>query len=93
MTDLAHIEITSGVAARNGEGFCRVTAVDSDGQSIEGQLPPDEVRRMALGWLEAADAAISDAAVFRLLKERVGVPDDLAVVFVADLRNFRADMR
>jgi hypothetical protein len=93
VTDLAHIEITSGLTLRDGgTGLCFVTAVDGDGNEIRGQLPPDEVRRMALAWLECADAAVSDAAVFRLLTDRLELDPGRSAAFVADLRNFRSDM-
>ena len=89
---LTDIDITSGIAVRNGQGFCRVTATADDGTVMTGQLPPDQVRIMALGFLEAAEAAVHDAACFRLLVNDVHIDNGRAAGFVAGLRRHRADM-
>lgn len=60
---MRNIEITSGVNQKL-EPFCSVSL---DGEKI-GQLEPAEVRTMALHWLEAAEAAETDAMVFAELR-------------------------
>jgi hypothetical protein len=90
---LTDIDITSGIAVRNGEGFCKVTATADDGTVMLGQLDPTAVRLMALGWLEAAEAAIHDAAVFQILTTKLDVKEDAAAMLVADLREHRADRK
>lgn len=87
---LADIHIASGVSQESGEGFCYVTAASPDAEIVlEGQLTPVEVRVMALQWLEAAEAAESDAAVVAELMETVGAPRDVAATFLVKLRKRR----
>lgn len=82
------IEILSGVTAAL-EPFCQVLV---QGQ-VAGQLPPAEVRAIALGWLVAAEAAESDSAVARMLAADMELdpPADLPVIahFIASLRQHR----
>lgn len=86
--DLGEIFITSGVNER-GEGFCTVAAHARDGRTILlGQLSPDEVRRHALAYLEAAEAADQDAAVLRVVR-RLELPDNLAGAVIVELRESR----
>lgn len=79
-----HISVTSGVSLFTREGFCRI---ELDHKPI-GQLTPQEVREMALGWLAAADAAESDAAVFAELTDPKGLnlSDEMAGGFIQALR-------
>lgn len=82
--DVQHIEIRSGVN-QHGEPFCTVVINHGD---MLAQLTPNEVRQMALGWLESAEAAESDAAVYAAL--RTADMDPRAIgQFIADLRNLR----
>jgi hypothetical protein len=90
MSGLSYIEISSGVSEQTRLGFCHVTAHGSDGSRFDGQLDPAEVRAMALGWLEAAEAADHDAAVLAELIERVELDDINARAFVMGLRDRRA---
>ncbi len=55
-----------------------------------GQLSPDEVRAMALQWLEAAEAAEQDAMVVAEMTEGLGVDMQTAGAFVASLRKRRS---
>jgi hypothetical protein len=87
---LTGIDVASGVNIE-GEPFCHVTATSEDGLELLGQLDPFEVRRMALGWLEAAEAAVHDAAVFRELVSALGVAPSTAAGFVEALRKHRGD--
>lgn len=87
--DLVSIDVRSGVNER-GEGFCTIVATTGDGRMILGQLDPTTVRRMAMDWLESAEAAEQDAAVLRCVR-KLELPDELAGAVVAELRNSRAD--
>ena len=88
---LEGIYIGSGVSAKTKEPFCHVTCQTTDGTFIEAQLDPESVRRMALDWLEAAEGAIHDAAVYKMLCERMNVGDHEATMFIGELREFRQD--
>jgi hypothetical protein len=89
---LGYVEIESGVNPA-GDPFCRINVyTGQDGEQIAaGQLTPTECRDMALKWLEVAEAAEHDAAVFRfLLHLKPGDPEG-ATRFIGILRNFRGD--
>ncbi|HEV7536248.1 MAG TPA: hypothetical protein VGP90_11470 [Acidimicrobiia bacterium] len=87
--DLARIDVRSGVNEA-GDGFLTVIATTQGGRMILGQLDPATVRRLAMDWLEAAEAAEQDAAVLRCIR-KLGLPEELAGAVVAELRNSRAD--
>lgn len=87
---LQDINIFSGVSVFDGKGFCHIEAVLDDGTRLAGQLSPDEVRQMALGWLQAAEAAENDAAVHAELTETAGVSFETAGHFLLALRDRRA---
>lgn len=89
------IAIESGVNLQ-GKPFCHVIV---DGKP-HGQLTPNEVRRMAMNWLEAAEAAEHDSAVFRFLtsdrrpdghKVEAPLSAEGATMFIGDLRHYRGD--
>ncbi|MEU4386614.1 hypothetical protein [Promicromonospora sp. NPDC023805] len=86
---LVGIDVSSGVSLRDGAGFCRVDATLDDGTRVQGDLPPDEVRQMALGWLQAAEAAEHDAAVYAELTENHGFSLEAAGFFLIGLRDRR----
>jgi len=88
---LEGIFIGSGISAKTQRPFCHVTVQAENGRFCEGQLEPETVRRMAFDWLEAAEAAIHDAAVYKMLREKMDVPDGTAARFIAELRDYRAD--
>lgn len=87
--DLAGIFITNGVNEA-GEPFLTVACHTSGGRITLGQLGPAEVRRMALNWLGAAEAAEQDAAVLRCIR-KLELPDVLAGAVITELRQSRAD--
>lgn len=86
---LEGIYIGSGVSARTREPFCHVTVQLSDGSVHEGQLTPDEVRKMAGDWMVAAEASVHDAAVFQLLTKDMDLDEEVAAAFIAKLRDHR----
>ena len=87
MAQLTNIFITSGVNDK-GEGFLTTAAHGDDGTILIGQLTPEECRAHALRYLESAEAADQDAAVFRVLR-KLELPDQLAAMVVTELRNER----
>jgi hypothetical protein len=87
---LTGIYIGSGISVKTREPFCHVTVQATDGTFCEGQLDPVTVRRMAFDWLEAAEAAIHDAAVFHMLLAK-GADEGIASGMVAAIRDFRQD--
>ena len=89
MSDVGiHIEVTSGVSAFTGAAFCSIVVRDGGCQGKvlgTGQDSPAGIRAMALSWLEAAEAAESDAMVHAELKAK-GLDDDGAAYFIGSLR-------
>lgn len=96
MTHLRGLYISSNVN-REGKPFCQVTlqhSTDPEGPLLEdavGQLDPREVKSMALGWVTAAEAAIHDGSVFKLLVDTIGVDPEQAAQLIHDLREHRID--
>jgi len=89
---LANIEMTSGVSEQH-KGFVTVRATgEYAGEPVIllGQLTPDEMRAHALAYLEAAEAAESDAAVFAEMTEGLRLDPGAVGAFVAALRARRA---
>jgi hypothetical protein len=89
--DLEKIHIESGVSAFDNQPFCQVTCRSKEGHLLSGQLDPMTCRALALQWLEVAEAADHDAAVMHLLREKAGLDDEAAALFIAELRNFRSE--
>jgi hypothetical protein len=88
---LVDIEVVSGLAERESEyrGFLTIRATAEDGSFMSGQLDPSEVRKMALNFLQAADAATSDAVVMNMLTGKIGLPANAAGRFIGDMRTER----
>ena len=87
-----HIEVTSGVSAFTGEAFCSIVVRDGGchGKVLgSGQDNPAGIRAMALSWLEAAEAAESDAVVFAELKA-LGLDEAAAGCVIAGMRARRS---
>jgi hypothetical protein len=68
-------------------GFCTVFAAASDGSRMVGQLDPAEVRKMALNFIESAEAAVQDAVVMNLMVSKMDAPVEVAAGFVTEMRN------
>ena len=83
------ISVESGVSADTGVGFCTVRATAESGDVFVGQLDVETVRRMALDWLGAAEAAESDSIVMAELVETIGLDVEHAARFIVALRNRR----
>jgi hypothetical protein len=92
--DLADITMLSGVSVFTGEGYVEVRALGKVGDLVVellGQLTPAEMRAHALAYLEAAEAAESDALVFAELTDQPGLDVEHAAAFLVALRARRAD--
>lgn len=95
--DLAGIYVIAGTArdedpatgAVSYRGFVTVRAEAEGGGVLVGQLDPEEVRAMALRFLEVAEAAEQDRIVFAMLTRDLGVSDDTAAGFVLAMRKER----
>jgi hypothetical protein len=70
-----------------GNGFVHL----AHGREMRIQFTPQECREHALRLLEAAEAAESDAIVYRLLRDKMALDMPRALSVIADLRNFRDD--
>lgn len=86
---LTNIFMTSGVNEK-GEGFVTIAAHGDDGTILVGQLDPEEIRKHAMGYLEAAEAADQDAAVLRVIRN-LELPEELAGMVITELRNSREE--
>jgi hypothetical protein len=65
--------------------FVHLTA----GSTFCGQMTPDEMRSFAHQMLLTAEAAESDAMVYRLMREKIQVDHNTALNLISDLRNYR----
>lgn len=89
---LADIYMTSGLATDedgNYEGFVTISCQDQAGNIFTGQADPDEVRTMALRWLEAAEAADQDCIVMTMLTRDLDIPPEHAAGFIRAMRSER----
>lgn len=96
ISTLASLDVESGVAEDSEtkyHGFLTIRAKDENGNVFMGQLMPDEVRHMALAWLEAAEAADQDSIVMTLLTRDSGLNSDTAVNFIISMRKEREENR
>jgi hypothetical protein len=93
--DLEGIWVISGTALDSTpegdvfRGFVTVRATAVSGDVLVGQLDPDEVRAMAMRFLEVAEAADQDRIVFAMLTRDIGLPRDVAAVFIRAMRQER----
>jgi hypothetical protein len=86
---LADIYMTSGLATdEDGRyaGFVTISCQDQAGNIFTGQADPDEVRTMALRWLEAAEAADQDCIVMTMLTRDLNIPPEHAAGFIRAMR-------
>lgn len=98
--DLVAIDAISGVATDTNEPFVQLRASSLAGAVIErvgmdvvlvGQLDPVAARGLAMGILEAADAAEFDAMLYALMKRRLGEDPDAEAKAAAVLADLRAE--
>jgi hypothetical protein len=78
------IDVTSIVSSRTKEGI-----VQFKWNAEDGQLTPDEARAHALGIIEAAEAAETDAFLVEFLTTKLKTTFETAIVILRDFRAFR----
>lgn len=87
------VEMESGVSLFTGEPFVAVRTLGTldNGRAVTlaGQLSPTELREHAMRMLEAAEAAVQDAALLRFLDDKLGLDKAAGGRIIADLREFR----
>jgi hypothetical protein len=81
------IHVESMVASRDGMPFVVLKWGDE-----RGQLTPDEAREHAHLILEAADAAESDAFIFKFVTEKIQIPEQAAQILL-EFRKFRDQLK
>lgn len=88
---LDHLHIEGQVSASSGMPYCVIRAHGINGTVLAGQLDPDEIRELALGWLHAAEAADQDAAMLAVCTEILddGTGKMMAGAVVIKLREMR----
>jgi hypothetical protein len=87
--DLTNLNVEAGVNAFDGQPYCHIEARGADNVILMGQLPPAEIRQMALRWLSAADAAEHDAATFAFLQEAFSFTIEQATSALQAIRKAR----
>jgi hypothetical protein len=95
---LTGIEMKGGLAKDGPDQFrpfvlVSATGIAPDGETevlLEGQISVEEVRRMALLWLEVAEAADQDRIVMMMLMRDFNVSFEGAGSFIAGMREERA---
>jgi hypothetical protein len=89
---LADIYMTSGLTTDdegNYQGFVTISCQDTAGNIFTGQADPDEIRSMALKWLESAEAADQDRIVMTMLTRDLDIPAQHAAGFIRQMREER----
>jgi hypothetical protein len=92
--DFAGLWAVSGTAEDGPEsfrGFVTLRSEASNGDVLLGQLPPAEVRALALSLLSAAEAADQDAIVFTIMVRDLGLPPEAVAGLVTAMRAERGD--
>jgi hypothetical protein len=77
----------SGINSK-GEPFVQLIL----GEKIIAQVDPTEAREHAMAMIECAEAAETDAFIFRWVIEHVGADPGNAAGLLVDLRKFRAEV-
>ena len=90
MNELREINLVSGVNEQ-GEGFITVSCVSGSRELMVGQLSPSELRDHGQACFEGAEAAETDAIVFRLLRDKFELPLEVIAGFISDMRASRGD--
>jgi hypothetical protein len=89
---LADIYMTNGLTTDedgNYHGFVTISCQDTKGNVFTGQSDPDEIRAMALKWLECAEAADQDRIVMTMLTRDLDIPAQHAAGFIRGMREER----
>jgi hypothetical protein len=84
-----YTEWVSGVNQR-GEPFIQLAQIRDGKRILLGQMTPNEARSLAMQGIEAAEAAETDAYMWKFFKTRMELQDAQVAAFIADFRDFRA---
>lgn len=91
--ELVEIHVQAGLRmseeSKEFRGFCTVFATAEDGWRMVGQLDPSEVRKMAMNFLEGAEAAVQDAIVMNMMVRDIGLDPSASAQFVRQMRDER----
>jgi len=79
------IQVLSGVNIE-GKPFC---SVQINNGALQGQMTPDELRGMALQWMQVAADAEADALLFRFFSEEIGLEFQQTGSLLVRMREFR----
>lgn len=92
--DVTRIGMETLVSAFTGEPFVKITLDFGDRSSkAVAQMTADEARQHGLHMIEAAEAAVHDAAMAQWLQKRLDADPEHAAAMVADIREYRADQQ
>lgn len=91
--DNVNIEWASIIASRTKRGAVEMTLKRPDHPPYVLQMDLDAARSVSANLAGAIEAAISDEIFFRLLTERMGLPDQAAAAALLDLRELRQGSR
>jgi hypothetical protein len=83
------VEILHEGVSPAGKPFVKITVTGGPG----GQLSPDDCREFGLAFLEAAEAAEHDAAVFAWLRGKLEMDVAGAATVIGELRSYRGQVR
>jgi hypothetical protein len=88
--DIISIDVRSGVNEK-GAGFITIVATTEDKEFKMGQVDPKTLRGMALQFLEAAEAAETDAIIYKLLQNKFRLDLPAVAMFISEIREMRED--
>lgn len=89
--ELTYIECSSGLGALSEKPFVEVRVLTKEGHSVMGSVDVATARQLGMQFLTVAEAALSDAAVYKVLTKDVGAPPDTALGLISSLRANRED--
>lgn len=86
--DIVAIDVNSGVN-EDGVGFIHIIITTEDKKFLMGQVTPKELRDIALQFLEAAEAAETDAIIYRMLQNQFHLDLPAIGMFISQIREMR----
>ena len=90
--EIKRVEVESCLSSTHpGQGFVTIRVLAENGDVLVSQTDVDTARQIGHQYLAAAEAAVHDAALYRLLTTEVEADDTLALHLIANLRQYRAD--
>lgn len=85
---MINLEISTILSNRTKEGMINFS-LDNGEKKIETQWDIPKAKHVVQMLHEAIEAAISDAMIYKFFRERVGMPEEKAVMVVRDFREIR----